>query len=142
MTGKELLERPAKIQEQIFRLEEKAMELENLAQKCTSMLSPTPGGGHNDRRLEDLLVKAADLRKEASDLYESKNEAILAVTPLLQQLPNSDSVRVLTERYLELLSIHVICKSNGWCERKYYQIHARALKELDKVMEEICPNEK
>ena len=142
MTGKEMIERPAKIQEQIFRLEEKALELESLAQKCTSMLSPTPGGGHNDRRVEDLLVKAADIRKEAEALYERKNEAILNVMPLMQQLPDSDTVRVLTERYLELLSIGVICKTNGWSERKYYKTLSRALNELEKAFAAQAENEK
>ena len=117
MTSRELLERPGALRKEIFAKEAKAYELRSLAEKAVSLLSPTPGGGHNDRKLEDLVVKAADLEAEVKQLEEELDEAVCTVTSLLIQLEDALMIRILKLRYLEMQTIPAISEEEHISER-------------------------
>ena len=117
MTSRELLERPGALRKEIFAKEAKAYELRSLAEKAVSLLSPTPGGGHNDRKLEDLVVKAADLEAEVKHLEAELDAAVLAVTTRLTQLDDALRIRLLKLRYLEMKTIPGISEEEHITER-------------------------
>ena len=138
MTAKELLERPGALRKEIFAKEAKAYELRSLAEKCTAMLSPTPGGGHNDRKLEDLVVKAADLEAEVKQLEAELDAAVLAVTQVLAEMEDASAIRMLQLRYLELRPISALSEETHFSPRQVRRLLLAAETDFAAAFER-CP---
>ena len=106
------LKRPEELDRKLYNLEEKIAILRSRAEKSTSVLSPTPGGSScNDSRLEELVIKIADLEAEEKRTREELETSRVEMTLLFAELEDPRQIEILTLRYAHLLPIPEIAKA-------------------------------
>ena len=105
------LKRPEELDRKLYNLEEKIAILRSRAEKSTSVLSPAPGGSScNDSRLENLVIKIADLEAEEKRTREELETSRVEMTLLFAELEDPRQIEILTLRYAHLLPIPEIVK--------------------------------
>ena len=106
------LKRPEELDRKLYNLEEKIAILRSRAEKSTSVLSPTPGGNScNDSRLEELVIKIADLEAEEKRTREELETSRVEMTLLFAELEDPRQIEILTLRYAHLQSVPEIAKA-------------------------------
>ena len=125
----EMLERPGKLGEEIRALEGKAAMLEEAAKGHTSVLSLPGGGGggYEGSRMEDLLIRAADLQEKAERLRLEREEVCREICLLLEQLESPEQARVLMLHYVRGLSFRQIGRMLGYTERNVYYLRRKGI---------------
>ena len=112
------LKRPEELDRKLYNLEEKIAILRSRAEKSTSVLSPTPGGSScNDSRLEELVIKIADLEAEEKQTREELETSRVEMTLLFAELEDPRQIEILTLRYAHLLPILEIAKATDLTDR-------------------------
>ena len=112
------LKRPEELDRKLYNLEEKIAILRSRAEKSTSVLSPTPGGSScNDSRLENLVIKIADLEAEEKRTREELETSRVEMTLLFAELEDPRQIEILTLRYAHLLPILEIAKATDLTDR-------------------------
>ena len=112
------LKRPEELDRKLYNLEEKIAILRSRAEKSTSVLSPTPGGSScNDSRLEELVIKIADLEAEEKRTREELETSRVEMTLLFAELEDPRQIEILTLRYAHLLPILEIAKATDLTDR-------------------------
>lgn len=120
------------IDKQIYTILEEIDRLNDLAAKCTSTLSVTPGGvGGN---LEDTIARIVDYKQEVNadidKLVDMKRER----RGIIEQLPNKEHRLILTKRYICGHRWEKIAVDLGYNLRWVHRLHGRALSEAEKFL--------
>ena len=106
------LKRPEELDRKLYNLEEKIAILRSRAEKSTSVLSPAPGGNScSDSRLENLVIKIADLEAEEKRTREELETSRVEMTLLFAELEDPRQIEILTLRYAHLQSVPEIAKA-------------------------------
>lgn len=112
------LKRPEELDRKLYNLEEKIAILRSRAEKSTSVLSPAPGESScNDSRLEELVIKIADLEAEEKQTREELETSRVEMTLLFAELEDPRQIEILTLRYAHLLPILEIAKATDLTDR-------------------------
>ena len=132
MSVEEMLEKPGKLGEEIRALEGKAAMLEEAAKGHTSVLSLSGGGGdgHTGSRMENLLIRAADLQEKAKRLRFEREEAIREICILLEKLDSPEQAQVLMLHYVKGLSFRQIGRMMGYTERNVYYLRRKGVEAI------------
>ena len=84
----------------------------------------------------DIVSKREEIAQELNRIVLLRGERLKLLDDLIDVL----QYRVLYERYVHNKKMFDIADSMGYCERYIHAIHAKGLKELDKIL--IMKNEK
>ena len=134
MNAREFLEQYLRKTEQIEALQDKIAEIRACAEKCTSVLSPTPGGNaHNDSRLEQLVVKIDSMEQQLGILWEERGGIFIDIMNLLDAMPTEKYRRVLELRYLEMKTFNDIAAELIVSRPLVYKLHGGALEEAEMI---------
>ena len=128
MNAREFLEQYLRKTEQIEALQDKIAEIRACAEKCTSVLRPTPGGiAHNDSRLEQLVVKIDSMEQQLGILWEERGRIYIETVSLLCDISDERCRQVLEKRYLESETFKAIEEDLYISAAHVYRLHNRGL---------------
>ena len=124
------LKRPEELDRKLYNLEEKIAILRSRAEKSTSVLSPAPGGSScNDSRLEELVIKIADLEKEEARMEHEMAGVSAELSTFLSRLSSPVQMKILMMHYVELMSFDDIARKFSLPVRSMYRYHKEGLAE-------------
>ena len=137
MNAREFLEQYLRKTEQIEALQDKIAEIRACAEKCTSVLSPTPGGNaHNDSRLEQLVVKIDSMEQQLGILWEERGRIYIEIVKILCTMPTDICRQILEMRYLEGQTFTEISEALAYSERHIYRLHLQGSCEAENILKE------
>ena len=136
MNAREYLEQYLRKTEQIEALQDKIAEIRACAEKCTSVLSPTPGGNaHNDSRLEQLVVKIDSMEQQLGILWEERGRIYIEIVTLLCEIPTDACRRLLELRYLEGKTYDEIAEEILMGNTYIYRTLRQGIQETEAILE-------
>lgn len=146
MTAKEYLEQYQKAKRKIERLYWDIEELQTLAEGCSKPLDGMPHGSGLKNPMEHFLIKKIDKEKELQEQIETAQNLLLEIEKTINEIDNPELADLLHFRYIEGLQFETKkvyfkkVKSNaitdrmGYSPRYIYELHDRALKEVQKKL--------
>lgn len=135
MNIKEYFENAYRIDHRIDCKFEQIASYNALATRATSTISGLPGGGtKNVHRMENIIIKIADLEKEISVQIEELVEIKTNITHLIERLDKPEYQLVMELRYLCMKSWEQISVELGYNNRHVRRMRDEAVCELDKIV--------
>ena len=115
----EFITQKIRLDEKLYKVEEKIAALRAQAEKSTTSLTLAPGGNaYNDSRLEELVIKIADLEAEEQELLKESIAVSAELAAFFCNLEDVDQMKVLIMRYVDLKTVEEIMKELN--RSKYY----------------------
>ena len=114
MTAREYLTQAKTLNARIMRQLYRRDELYALMTCRTAKLSKIPGGGRNDRPLEDAMAKYVLLEEEINRQIDALVDLKEEIRSVIGQLPDETEKLVLEMYYLENKSLSQIGKELGY----------------------------
>lgn len=108
-------------------------DLRDLAEQITPVYSLAPGGGGSNDKLGGTVVKMADVELSIQSDIKMLTEALVATRELIKMLDDEKLQLILFKRYLNYQRWEVIAADLGYTWRRIHQMHAEALKILEKI---------
>lgn len=108
-------------------------DLRDLAEQITPVYSLAPGGGGSNDKLGGTVVKMADVELSIQSDIKMLIEALVATRELIKMLDDEKLQLILFKRYLNYQRWEVIAADLGYTWRRIHQMHAEALKILEKI---------
>lgn len=108
-------------------------DLRDLAEQITPVYSLAPGGGGSNDKLGGTVVKMADVELSIQRDIKMLTEALVATRELIKMLDDEKLQLILFKRYLNYQRWEVIAADLGYTWRRIHQMHAEALKILEKI---------
>lgn len=138
MNIKDCFESTYRIDHRINSKFEQLASYNALATRATSTLSGLPGAGtQNVHRLENIIIKIADLEKEISDQIEELVEIKTDITHMIEKLEKPEYQLVLELRYLCMKSWEQISVELGYNNRHVRRMRDEAICELEKIVNKV-----
>jgi hypothetical protein len=135
MNAKEYLNQAFRIDERINSKIEQARSLRALAEKATSVISKTPpNGARNVSRVEDVIIKMADLEAEINADAESLVDLKRDIVSVIKKIENPEYQTLLELRYLCFKAWEQIAVDMHRSIQHIYRLHEAALKALEKIL--------
>ncbi|WP_299448182.1 hypothetical protein [uncultured Phascolarctobacterium sp.] len=106
---------------------DKLQELRNIAQKITPTYSLAPGGVSGGQRIENAVIKIADLENSIREDIEKLVSAIAEVRQLIACIEDPLLRAVLYRRYLCYQKWEQIAADLNYSWRRAHQLHNKAL---------------
>lgn len=120
------------ISSRLIMIEELESAVTSASVKYSDMPRPAT---HDNTSREKMLVKLVDLKHEINaeidDFVDYKREAI----ELIRKLSNPEYRIIIINRYFKYKTWVEIENSTGTCMRRSQQLHNKAIKELDSLLE-------
>lgn len=104
--------------------------LDDIANNITPAYSMTPGGSGNGQKLENAIVKKADLEMAIREEYEQLVESLREVRSLIKLVDDPMQRLILQKRYLNYQKWEVIAADLGYSWRRVHQLHGEGLKNI------------
>lgn len=108
-------------------------DLRDLAEQITPVYSLAPGGGSSNDKLGGTVAKMADVEVSVQSDIRMLTEALAATRALIKMLDDEKLQLILFKRYLNYQRWEVIAADLGYTWRRIHQMHAEALKILEKI---------
>lgn len=108
-------------------------DLKDLAEQITPVYSLAPGGGGSNDKLGGTVAKMADVKITIQNDIKMLTEALAATRELIKMLGDEKLQLILFKRYLNYQRWEVIAADLGYTWRRIHQMHAEALKILEKI---------
>lgn len=108
-------------------------DLRDLAEQITPVYSLAPGGGSSNDKLGGTVAKMADVEVSVQSDIRMLTEALAATRALIKMLDDEKLQLILFKRYLNYQRWEVIAADLGYSWRRIHQMHAEALKILEKI---------
>ena len=140
MTAKEYLTQAKTLNARIVRQMYRRDELYALMTSGATKLSKVPGGGRNDRSLEDTMAKYVLLEEKINRDIDALVDLKEEIRSVIGELPDETEKLVLEMHYLENKSYPEIGKELGYYEDSVKRFAAAALKKI-RVPEKLTPLE-
>lgn len=90
-----------------------------------------------DSKVLRMIDEATDKYRKLRDLIETYDHERTERMELINRLGVPEYITVLTGRYVQGLRFWEIARTMGRSERRTYELHRRALAELEGMMEEV-----
>lgn len=133
MTGKEFLQRIHYQKSRVQHLEERLGEFNSkLYSPKSSSMSATPSGKNRGDRYGDLLSKKDELQLQYIKALDELIDIRLAVWKAIDALENPLWREIMFLRYDSFMSWEEIERETGKSRGWIYEIHALALREIEK----------
>ena len=135
MTGKEYLERPGKLKQEILADQDNIAAMRSVVEQCTTHLSVTAGcnPSKNKDSFENVMLSITEAEKELEEKVKHLAQMKINIIMTISKLKDRDQQEVLRMRYIEELSWDVISLKEV-TEQRVYQIHREALANLEKFI--------
>ena len=135
MTGKEYLERPGKLKQEILADQDNIAAMRSVVEQCTTHLSVTAGcnPSKNKDSFENVMLSITEAEKELEEKVKHLAQMKINIIITISKLKDRDQQEVLRMRYIEELSWDVISLKEV-TEQRVYQIHREALANLEKFI--------
>lgn len=138
MNIKEYFENAYRIDHRINSKFEQLASYNALATRASSTLSGLPGGGtKNVHRMENIIIKIADLEKEICEQIEELVVIKTNITHMIEKLDKPEQRLVLELRYLCMKSWEQISVELGYNNRHVRRMRDEAVCELEKIMKRL-----
>lgn len=110
-------------------------DLRDLAEQITPVysLAPGGGGGGSNDKLAGTVAKIADVEMSIQNDIKRLTGALAATRALIKMLDDEKLQLILFKRYLNYQRWEVIAADLGYTWRRIHQMHAEALKILEKI---------
>ena len=137
MTVRDYFENAYKIDQRINSMIERIQAFEGLATNISSTISSMPGSGNrNIHKMENLLVKVADLQNEVQEELEQLIDMKVEITHLINKLENREQQLILEQRYLCMKTWEQIAVDLGYNARHIRRLRDEAIEKLMIVLTE------
>ena len=135
MTGKEYLERPGKLKQEILADQDNIAAMRSVVEQCTTHLSFTAGcnPSKNKDSFENVMLSITEAEKELEEKVKHLAQMKINIIITISKLKDRDQQEVLRMLYIEELSWDVISLKEV-TEQRVYQIHREALANLEKFI--------
>ena len=135
MTGKEYLERPGKLKQEILTDQDNIAAMRSVVEQCTTHLSVTAGcnPSKNKDSFENVMLSITEAEKELEEKVKHLAQMKINIIMTISKLKDRDQQEVLRMLYIEELSWDVISLKEV-TEQRVYQIHREALANLEKFI--------
>lgn len=110
-------------------------DLKDLAEQITPVysLAPGGGGGGSNDKLAGTVAKIADVEMSIQNDIKQLTGALAATRALIKMLDDEKLQLILFKRYMNYQRWEVIAADLGYTWRRIHQMHAEALKILEKI---------
>ncbi|MBP3209466.1 MAG: hypothetical protein J6M64_06150 [Oscillospiraceae bacterium] len=136
MMPEQYLSRALKLDREINRKIDRLGDLYAACTKSTSLLTLTPGGGHDNRAFEARMEKYILLRDEINADIDRLVDLKTEIMHVIDALPDEDCRYVLEEHFLRGKSYTVIAEELSYTSRNVKYILKKALTKLKIPAEE------
>lgn len=110
-------------------------ELKSLVTKITATISPVcVSGSGNQDRLGDAVAKIVDMQDEINLKIDKYIALKKEISELLEQIQDSDQVKVLHKRYFEYKAWEEIACEMNYSYRNVCYIHGKALQTVGALL--------
>ena len=134
MSFEEFITRKIRLDEELYKVEEKIAALRARAEKSTTSLSLAPGGSAcSDSRLEELVIRIADLEAEERELLRESSAVSAELAAFFSGLDDPDQMKVLIMKYVDLKTVEEIRKELDRSERFVQLKHRFGIAEAKKL---------
>ena len=134
MSFEEFITRKIRLDEELYKVEEKIAALRARAEKSTASLSFAPGGSAcSDSRLEELVIRIAGLEAEERELLRESSAVSAELAAFFSGLDDPDQMKVLIMKYVDLKTVEEIRKELDRSERFVQLKHRFGIKEAKKL---------
>ena len=124
----EFITQKMKLDEELYKLEEKIAALRAHAEKSTTSLTLAPGGNaFDDSRLEDLVIKISDLEAKEKKIRKEMEGVSAQLSSFLVELDSTDQMKILMMRYVDLMEFDAIARRLPYTPRSMYRYHKEGL---------------
>ena len=138
MTFEEFINRKLDLDEQAYKIDAKIQLLRAQAEKSTSAVSLAPGGNaYDDSRLEELVLKIADLEREEESIENEMAGVSVELSIFLSRLSSPEQINILMMRYVDLMSFETIAQRVPYTSRSMYRYHKKGLAEAKAIYEGV-----
>lgn len=138
MTFEEFINRKLDLDEQAYKIDAKIQLLRAQAEKSTSAVSLAPGGNaYDDSRLEELVLKIADLEKEEAQIENEMAGVSAELSTFLSRLSSPIQMKILMMRYVDLMPFDAIARKVHFTSRSMYRYHRKGLAEAKALYEGV-----
>ena len=138
MTFEEFINRKLDLDDRAYRIGEKLHMLRAQAEKSTSTVSLVPGGNaYDDSRLEELVLKIADLEKEEKRIENEMAGVSAELSTFLTRLSSPIQMKILMMRYVDLMPFDAITRKVHFTSRSMYRYHRKGLAEAKVIYEGV-----
>lgn len=139
MSFEEYITQKARLDEELYKVEEKIAALRARAEKSTASLSLAPGGNaYNDSRLEDLVIRIADLQAEEQRLLREMDGVSAELTAFFSNLDDPGQMKVLILRYVDLKTVEEIMKELDRSRNYVAEKRRKGLAAAEMLYQENC----
>ena len=134
MSFEEFITRKIRLDEKLYKVEEKIAALRAQAEKSTTSLTLAPGGNaYNDSRLEELVIKIADLEAEEHELLKESSAVSAELAAFFSGLDDPNQMKILIMKYIDLKTVEEIRKELDRSERFVQLKHRSGIMEAKKL---------
>lgn len=127
MTAKQYLMQSYKISQRLEAKCARLAELRALAERTTPILTGMPGGSGGASKLEDAVIRIADMEAEIAEEYNQATQLLQEITGVIRAVQDEDERTLLELRYLAYRNWAEIADAMFTSERTVYRIHGQAL---------------
>lgn len=134
MRTKEYLGQAYRLDQRVNSKLEQMESLKQLALKCTATVSGMPGGSKlSVSTMADTVDKIVDLKDEINADIEKLVNLKREIVRVIKKVNNSEHQMLLELRYLCFSTWEQIAVEMNYSLQHTFRIHARALKEVEKI---------
>ncbi len=130
MTPKQYLSQALDADKEINRKIDRLADLYADCTKSTSVLTLTPGGGHDDRAFENRMAKYLQLRDEINADIDRLVDLKMEIMKVIDAVPDEDCRSVLEKHFLQGKSYTVIGNEMVYHKDTVYDMAKKALKQI------------
>ncbi len=131
MTAKEYLGQAYRIDQRINSKLEQIVSLRSLATKAASTLSDAPPSGTRKvHRMEDIIVKIADMENEVKDDIDRLVDLKKEINTIIKAVDNPECQTLLELRYMCFKTWEEIAVEMEYTIQHIYRIRDKALKKI------------
>ena len=134
MTAKQYLNQIRELEKEIEFKKSYIEQLRAIAEKSTSIISPTSSSCSNDSKLENCIVKIADAEAEISREIEELLNKQKEIRHTIAEIDDSDIIRILELRYILGMRWEEAEIFSGYSERHIMRLHAQGLALIDEIL--------
>ena len=128
MTPKQYLSQALAADKAINRKVDRLADLYAACTKSTSLLTLTPGGGHDDRAFENRMAKYLLLRDEINADIDRLVDLKTEIMEVIDAVPDENCRCILEKHYLQGKTLRTIGEEMGYEKDYVFQMKKKALK--------------
>lgn len=144
MNAREYLQRYGRELQKIVTLEERIRALDDLFSVTQDMTSERVQSSPKPDKIGEIIAKKSDLNAELQEEIEASYDVMNEIEGTINRVPNGRYKLILYGRYICFMTWEKIAESmqradgaEPYSERWLYILHKRALREVDKIINDV-----